>query len=142
MKSLDLHQTRSVYLGQCPNAFGMMSPNCFAIVSASIHGWPLLFAMLQMDDDLEESTTRGHLRRSGGGGGGAGGCVTRIFCNRTGLLVLVAGYALMGALLFKTLEGGLDSPAHSHPAPQIQKSREDCLRELWLITGEFRKYFL
>lgn len=52
-------------------------------------------------------------------------------CGRTGLFLLVIGYAFLGALIFKTLEGGnVDNvPVH------IQRSREDCLRELWLITG-------
>ncbi|KAK5641631.1 hypothetical protein RI129_010178 [Pyrocoelia pectoralis] len=56
--------------------------------------------------------------------------LTALLCGRTGLLVLVSGYALLGALLFKTLEGGDEGNLPFH----IQRSREDCLRELWLIT--------
>ncbi|KAF5277159.1 hypothetical protein FQR65_LT03865 [Abscondita terminalis] len=58
--------------------------------------------------------------------------LTALLCGRTGLLVLVSGYALLGALLFKTLEGGDEGNLPFH----IQRSREDCLRELWLITEE------
>ncbi|XP_049826302.1 potassium channel subfamily K member 18 [Aethina tumida] len=57
-------------------------------------------------------------------------CTTAVFCGKTGLLVLVTGYALLGALLFKTLEEGVEGDGVNH----VQKSREDCLRELWLIT--------
>lgn len=41
-------------------------------------------------------------------------------------------YALLGAVIFKFLEGGERQQATTY----VQKSREDCLRELWLITGE------
>ncbi|XP_015837866.1 uncharacterized protein LOC103313893 isoform X3 [Tribolium castaneum] len=62
--------------------------------------------------------------------GGGRRCSTAIFCGRTGLLVLMTGYAFVGALLFKALEGGNDGDVPAH----VQRSREDCLRELWLIT--------
>ncbi|KAH0808330.1 hypothetical protein GEV33_014459 [Tenebrio molitor] len=61
---------------------------------------------------------------------GARRCTTAMFCGRTGLLVLMTGYAFLGALLFKALEGGNDGDVPVH----VQRSREDCLRELWLIT--------
>ncbi|GJQ73721.1 hypothetical protein Trydic_g14055 [Trypoxylus dichotomus] len=56
-------------------------------------------------------------------------------CGRIGLFVLVIGYAFLGALIFKTLEGGNVENVPVH----IQRSREDCLRELWLITGPYNK---
>lgn len=59
-------------------------------------------------------------------------CSMAFFCGRTGLLILMTGYALLGAVLFKTIEGGIESNVPHH----IQKNREDCLRELWLITGK------
>ncbi|XP_063916022.1 TWiK family of potassium channels protein 7-like [Zophobas morio] len=62
--------------------------------------------------------------------GGGRRCTTAIFCGRTGLLVLMTGYAFLGALLFKSLEGGNEGDVPVH----VQRSREDCLRELWLIT--------
>lgn len=67
--------------------------------------------------------------------GGGRRCTTwtALFCGRIGLLVLVSGYAVLGAFLFKTLEGG----NNENPTVHIQRNREDCLRELWLITGNF-----
>nr|CAI5865822.1 unnamed protein product [Callosobruchus analis] len=59
-------------------------------------------------------------------------CITAILCGRTSLFVLMTGYALLGALIFKAIEGG----GEEHPPVDFQKSREDCLKELWLITGE------
>ncbi|XP_018321734.1 uncharacterized protein LOC108734605 [Agrilus planipennis] len=72
-----------------------------------------------------------------------GAAIVSFVCGRTGLLILVTGYAFFGAILFRTLESGsaplssdLDAVAGTSTAPvqQIQQSREDCLRELWLIT--------
>lgn len=59
-------------------------------------------------------------------------CSLSLVCGRTSLLVLMTGYALFGALLFKFLEGGADH----HQVPDFQRSREDCLKELWIITGK------
>nr|CAH7753777.1 unnamed protein product [Callosobruchus chinensis] len=59
-------------------------------------------------------------------------CITAILCGRTSLFVLMTGYALFGALIFKAIEGGDEE----HLPVDFQKSREDCLKELWLITGE------
>lgn len=59
-------------------------------------------------------------------------CSMAMFCGRTGLLILMTGYALFGALLFKALEGGNENEVSAH----VKRSREDCLRELWLITGQ------
>ncbi|XP_023709014.2 two pore potassium channel protein sup-9-like, partial [Cryptotermes secundus] len=47
-----------------------------------------------------------------------------------GLFALVVGYVLLGALLFEFLEAGYELEQRGH----IQRYREDCLKELWLIT--------
>lgn len=53
-----------------------------------------------------------------------------MFCGKTSLFVLMTGYALFGAVLFKFLEGGNES----HHVADFHRSREDCLKELWIIT--------
>lgn len=65
----------------------------------------------------------------------SGSCRRRVLallCGRTSLLVLMTGYAFLGAILFKAIEGGEEKKT---PALDFQKSREDCLKELWIITG-------
>ncbi|XP_019761105.1 uncharacterized protein LOC109538342 isoform X2 [Dendroctonus ponderosae] len=57
-------------------------------------------------------------------------CTLAMFCGKTSLFVLMTGYALFGALLFKFLEGG----GESRPVADFHRSREDCLKELWTIT--------
>lgn len=60
----------------------------------------------------------------------------RFHFGKTVLFLLITSYALLGAVIFKFLEGG----EHRQLQLQttfVQKSREDCLKELWLITGEF-----
>ncbi|XP_021921939.1 potassium channel subfamily K member 18-like isoform X2 [Zootermopsis nevadensis] len=47
-----------------------------------------------------------------------------------GLFSLVVGYVLLGALLFEFLEAGYELEQRGH----IQQYREECLKELWLIT--------
>lgn len=49
-----------------------------------------------------------------------------------GLFALVVGYVLLGALLFEFLEASYELEQRGH----IQRYREDCLKELWLITGK------
>lgn len=49
-----------------------------------------------------------------------------------GLFALVVGYVLLGALLFQFLESGYELEKRS----KFQQYREDCLKELWLITGK------
>jgi hypothetical protein len=49
-----------------------------------------------------------------------------------GLFALVVGYVLLGALLFEFLEAGYELEQRGH----IQQHREECLKELWLITGK------
>ncbi|XP_045772475.1 uncharacterized protein LOC123872309 [Maniola jurtina] len=56
-------------------------------------------------------------------------CV-RVVCSQVGLVVLVVIYVLLGALLFEYLESGPEVQKRS----AIQRSREECLRELWAIT--------
>lgn len=50
-----------------------------------------------------------------------------------GLVVLVVAYSIMGAFIFPLLE----APQDIRKSLAIAKSREDCLRELWIITGMF-----
>lgn len=49
-----------------------------------------------------------------------------------GLVVLVVVYSLMGALIFPLLE----APAEVQMAATVSNSRDECLKELWTITGE------
>ena len=56
---------------------------------------------------------------------------SHLFSN-LGLFALVVGYVLLGALLFEFLEAGYELEKRRH----IQQYREDCLKELWLITGK------
>lgn len=58
-------------------------------------------------------------------------CV-RASCSQLGLVVLVVLYVLLGAALFEYLESGPEVQKRS----AIQRSREECLKELWAITGE------
>lgn len=57
---------------------------------------------------------------------------TSFLCGRTGLLILMTGYALLGAVLFKTIEGDVET----YIPTNVHKNRDDCLKELWLITGK------
>lgn len=56
----------------------------------------------------------------------------RILFSTPGLCVLVILYTLLGAVIFPFFE----SPIELHNTLTIIKSREDCLRELWTITGK------
>lgn len=60
----------------------------------------------------------------------------KIVFSAPGLVIIVVFYSIMGALLFPILE----APATSKIHYEIAKSREDCLKELWTITGEFLFY--
>ncbi|KAG5891217.1 hypothetical protein JTB14_036134 [Gonioctena quinquepunctata] len=80
---------------------------------------PLLSTLCEME---EETASLSKTKR----------CLVAILCGRTSLFLLMMGYTLLGALMFKAIEGGDDSDI---PA-DFQKSREECLKELWLITGE------
>ncbi|CAG9786587.1 unnamed protein product [Diatraea saccharalis] len=59
----------------------------------------------------------------------AGGCA-RAACSQIGLVILVVVYVLLGAVLFEYLESGPEVQKRS----AIQRSREECLKELWAIT--------
>lgn len=80
---------------------------------------------MSSDISLEEQERPGVIRRA------VSGCI-RAACSQIGLIVLVVIYVVFGAVLFEYLESG--------PAVQkrsaIQRSREECLKELWAITGK------
>lgn len=58
------------------------------------------------------------------------GCA-RAACTQVGLVILVVVYVLLGAVLFEYLESGPEVQKRT----AIQRSREECLKELWAITG-------
>lgn len=81
---------------------------------------------MSSEDSLDERERPGFLRRA------VGGCA-RVACSQLGLVVLVVIYVLLGALLFEYLESGPEVQKKS----AIQRSREECLKELWAITGMY-----
>lgn len=64
-------------------------------------------------------------------------CVTsslQLLLSTPGLVLLVVSYSLLGALIFPALEA---PPAEPQPtAAVVTSSREECLKELWTITGK------
>ncbi|KAH8290914.1 hypothetical protein KR054_007158 [Drosophila jambulina] len=58
------------------------------------------------------------------------GHVLKLLLSTPGLVLLVIGYSILGALIFPLLE----APQDLSKSAAIAKSREDCLRELWIIT--------
>lgn len=52
-------------------------------------------------------------------------------CSHVGLVSLVVVYTLLGAVIFAFIEGD----HHVEERGLIQHSREECLKELWTITG-------
>lgn len=60
------------------------------------------------------------------------GHLLKLLFSTPGLVLLVIGYSVLGGLLFPLLE----APQDISKSAAIAKSREDCLRELWIITGE------
>ncbi|XP_055856484.1 uncharacterized protein LOC129919580 [Episyrphus balteatus] len=56
--------------------------------------------------------------------------VLKVLFSTPGLVVLVVVYSVMGALIFPLLE----APQDIRKNVAIAKSREDCLKELWIIT--------
>ncbi|XP_031766319.2 uncharacterized protein LOC113520202 [Galleria mellonella] len=60
----------------------------------------------------------------------AAGLCARAACSQIGLVILVVIYVLLGAVLFEYLESGPEVQKRS----AIQRSREECLKELWAIT--------
>ncbi|XP_016974007.1 LOW QUALITY PROTEIN: ataxin-2 homolog [Drosophila rhopaloa] len=108
----------------------------------------------QLDCGIDDETDPGE---SGAGtGGGATGCgsevgarttasltakpgsgirrccghILKLLLSTPGLVLLVIGYSVLGALIFPLLE----APQDLSKSAAIVKSREDCLRELWIIT--------
>lgn len=78
---------------------------------------------------------------SRGRGSRCGNFAIRVVFSTPGLVVLVIVYSVMGALIFPLLEAkhgqaGGGGVGASGLTMSISKSREDCLRELWTITGE------
>lgn len=61
------------------------------------------------------------------------GQLLKLLLSSPGLVLLVTGYSVLGALIFPLLE----APQDLSKSAAIAKSREDCLRELWIITGEW-----
>lgn len=61
--------------------------------------------------------------------------LARAACSQIGLVILVVVYVLLGAVLFEYLESGPEVQKRS----AIQRSREECLKELWAITGTIKK---
>ncbi|XP_017027701.1 uncharacterized protein [Drosophila kikkawai] len=58
------------------------------------------------------------------------GQLLKLLLSTPGLVLLVIGYSILGALIFPLLE----APQDLSKSAAIAKSREDCLRELWIIT--------
>ncbi|KAI8036275.1 hypothetical protein M5D96_010868 [Drosophila gunungcola] len=58
------------------------------------------------------------------------GHTLKLLISTPGLVLLVIGYSVLGALIFPLLE----APQDLSKSAAIAKSREDCLRELWIIT--------
>ena len=107
---------------------------------------------IEQDVDPESGDDEGH-RTSGGSNSSShrSKCsrfMMRCIFSTPGLVALVIVYSLGGALIFPLLEakhGGSGDHRNHHPGGgggassltmSITKSREDCLRELWTITGE------
>lgn len=55
----------------------------------------------------------------------------QIVFSTPGLVILVVIYSIMGALIFPLLE----APNELENVLSVTNSREECLKELWTITG-------
>lgn len=55
----------------------------------------------------------------------------QIVFSTPGLVILVVIYSIMGALIFPLLE----APTELENVLSVTNSREECLKELWTITG-------
>lgn len=65
-------------------------------------------------------------------------CVRKFFAHlfsNLGLFGLVAGYVIVGAFVFRFLEAGHEREQRD----RIGRLKNDCLGELWNITGTRRK---
>lgn len=60
----------------------------------------------------------------------------RILFSTPGLILLVIFYSIMGALIFQLLE----APNTIENGVSVSKSRDECLKELWTITGENKSF--
>lgn len=78
---------------------------------------------MSSEASLEGRERPGFIRR-------AVGCCVRAAFSQIGLVILVVIYVLLGAVLFEYLESGQEVQKRS----AIQRSREECLKELWAIT--------
>lgn len=56
----------------------------------------------------------------------------RIIFSTPGLVLLVVIYSVIGALIFPLLE----APTELQNSIAVIKSRDECLKELWTITGK------
>lgn len=66
------------------------------------------------------------------------GLLLKVVFSPPGLVALVVGYSMLGACIFPLLE----APQDINTSAAIAKSREECLRELWIITGEWNQKYL
>lgn len=57
--------------------------------------------------------------------------ILRILFSTPGLVLLVVIYSVVGALIFPLLE----APTDIQNTLAVTKSRDECLKELWTITG-------
>lgn len=57
--------------------------------------------------------------------------IVKLIFSTPGLVVMVIVYTIMGAFIFPLLE----APQDISKSAIIAKSREECLKELWIITG-------
>lgn len=84
----------------------------------------------QIDDDeineIDETLSKEYARNW------CANVTLRIIFSTPGLVMLVIGYSVMGAFIFPLLE----APADLKNSAMIIKSRDECLKELWTITGE------
>lgn len=55
----------------------------------------------------------------------------QIIFSTPGLVILVVVYSIMGAIIFPLLE----APNELENVISVTNSREECLKELWTITG-------
>lgn len=89
-----------------------------------------------MEEDIEidsvVDTVGYHSHQQGQRGSRCVNLTLQILFSTPGLVILVVAYSVMGALIFPMLE----APKEIHNAVTVMNSREECLKELWTITGE------
>lgn len=62
----------------------------------------------------------------------------RIIFSTPGLVLLVVIYSIIGALIFPLFE----APTELHNTIAVIKSRDECLKELWTITGKWYTLYI